>query len=130
VKSREIIETTPIENATELVEKVAQALQNAMSHDPPNLNSLQMVLSGALIPQVHEGVPQIITTFITVEDAEKKFKKEHLQKLKESLTVFLDLANKSVQYNRKHVKEEHKPLQAQFDKGLTTLQDLFSKTMK
>eukprot|EP01080_Neovahlkampfia_damariscottae_P008171 gene8171-12631_t len=130
VTSRQEIITTPIENATELVEKVTLALKTAISQDPPNLNSLQMVMSGALIPQVHEGVPQIIQTFITAEGASKLYKKEHVQKLKECLSVFLDLANKSVQYNGKHVKEEHKPLQIQFEKGLKTLEELFSKTLK
>ena len=89
-----------------------------------------MVMSGALIPQVHEGVPQIITTFITAEGASKLYKKEHVKHLKDCLGVFLDLANKSVQYNGKHVKEEHKPLQVQFEKGLKTLEELFSKTLK
>lgn len=123
IKKDEIV-STPIENAIDLIVKTNQKLNDVVYSDPLNLNQLRMLVSGAVIPQVNEGIPSIIKAFFG--DSKTVSKKEHVEKLKTSFVLFLDLAKKAIEANKLYAKDEKMiMLQEEFEKGHNNLSELF-----
>jgi len=117
---------TPIENAMEIIDTSFARLESEISKDLPNINNLQMTLSGTIIPQVNEGIPSITRTFLA-EGADEKFGKPNVDKLKNKLKEFLHYAFKGIIISNKMASKEQKPLQAQFVKGFDVLENLFKQ---
>jgi hypothetical protein len=118
------VELTPIQNAIEIVSSSIDKLDAQVVIDPPDVNSLHMVLSGSIIPQVNEGIPQIINLFLKDPEPHKK---EDIEILKSRMRDFLKSAGKGLEISRKNSKPTQMPLHEKFEEGFATLYELFGK---
>jgi len=117
VTSKKEVIVTPIECAIELIQSIILKYQVILASETPNVNSMQMTMTGTLIPSVHEGLSVIIKTFFVTG-----FKKEHQTMLKKEIQSFLDLANKALIYHK--ALEEYAKLHEQFEGGYQKLTNL------
>lgn len=122
ILSKEEIILTPVENASEIIEFSIEKLLSATSKDPVDVNALHLVLSGTLIPQVNEGLPQIVRAFFG-PDKDNKFDKKHIMILKKLLIKLLICAKEGVNKSNIHSKEVQRPLHKQIELGFKSLCD-------
>ncbi|KAL0485422.1 hypothetical protein AKO1_011753 [Acrasis kona] len=118
------VEMSPIQNSIEIVESSIEKLDQQSSVIPPDVNSLQMVLSGTLIPQVNEGIPSLVNLFLADEKLEGN---EELNLMKIRMVEFLKSAGKCLEISRKNCRPNQLPLHEKFEEGFVILYNLFSK---
>jgi len=127
VSKKTIIELSPIEYAIQTVEKSLQKLQAESSKDPPEMNSLHLVLMGTVIPTVNEGVPAIVKAFMGDEGASEKWDSQRLEELKHCLKSFLNLNAKAIIVSSQHKTKKMSGLHNQFVIGYGELYELITK---
>jgi hypothetical protein len=126
--AKEEVILTPVENAIEIIDSSIERLSSVINRDPIDINALHLVLSGTLIPQVNEGIPQIVRSFLGQN--ESKFDEKHIKTLKTRLAKFLTCAQEGLRKSAIHSKEPQKPLHLQFEKGYANLKQLIPETDK
>lgn len=126
IQKEEIVQT-PIENAIEIIDVSIDKLIAATNKNPIDVNALHLVLSGTLIPQVHEGIPQIVKAFLGNESA---FDQKYIAVLRSRLAKFLSVCMEGIRKSAVHSKDAQKPLHNQFEKGYIVLSDLIASHMK
>jgi hypothetical protein len=128
IVSKDEIVLSPIENAIEIIDVSIEKMQVASNKTPVDINALHLVLSGTLIPQVNEGIPQIVKSFLGASNLNFDQKQSGL--LKNRLVKFLNIASEAIRKSAAHSKEAQRPLHNQFDKGYLILSDLITQHIK
>lgn len=126
ILKKEIIELSPIEYAIQTVDKSLQKLQDESSKDPPEMNSLHLVLMGTVIPTVNEGVPAIVKAFLGNPEDASKWPEVHINQLKQSLKSFLNLNSEAIIVSSQHKTKKQAPLHLQFVSGYRDLYNLIT----
>jgi hypothetical protein len=123
-ESDEII--TPVENAIEIIQSSIDRIENSIRINPEKIeiNNLHMILSGTVIPQVNEGIPQIIRTFLG-KDSNDKFDKNLIDILNSKVLELFNLSSIAIDISDKIKSIEHIPLQEKFNEGYQILLNIY-----
>eukprot|EP00028_Trichosphaerium_sp_Am-I-7-wt_P002477 CAMPEP_0168523688 /NCGR_PEP_ID=MMETSP0405-20121227/10147_1 /TAXON_ID=498012 /ORGANISM="Trichosphaerium sp, Strain Am-I-7 wt" /LENGTH=283 /DNA_ID=CAMNT_0008545639 /DNA_START=452 /DNA_END=1303 /DNA_ORIENTATION=+ len=125
-KTTEVI-LGPLEAAAEQLEAKNASIQEQVDMQPPNIKTLQIVLSGILTPQVQAGPIEIANTFLANTS---EYDPAQIQRLKDNFIILLELCERCIFINRNLFPHYSAPQyntlvqqQEHFKSGLQTIKD-------
>lgn len=123
IKDVKTLELSPIETATEVIAKKAQALQAELTRTPVNTKTLQRELQGTLLLQVNAGPAAVATEFLEGPIADVS-KPEHKAKLSQTFVHFVKYLAEGVSANNSLITVEQLTLQRELVNGYFRLKTL------
>ncbi|KAL9650827.1 hypothetical protein ABK040_001877 [Willaertia magna] len=91
-----------------------------------DIGQLHLVLSGVVIPQVNEGIPHIVNSFLGPEEVHK-YDSNDVNKLKEVCIDFLRACYKAILISNEYSNDNQRPLHLKFEEGYATLVQVFQR---
>ena len=126
IKNVQTVELTPIETATELIIKKAQAMRAELTRSPVNTKTLQRELQGTLLLQVNAGPAAIASEFLAGPAAASS-SEAHKKKLSEAFIAFITNLAEGVSANNALITVEQLTLQRELVNGYFRLKALVCK---
>jgi hypothetical protein len=92
--------------------------------DPPDIQTLMLVLQGAVRASVNGGPMEIVKTFL---GSKHLYPAEHVNKLNMQCHNFLRLCESAIKLEAALIKPEHKDFHSEIEKGYCDTKDFFDK---
>lgn len=115
IVSKEDIVLSPIESAIENLRERSDAVTAEMQSNPPNINRLQQIIQGSVVPTVNEGPLGICNDFLAADKVDQ-FDPNHILDLKENLSRLIKQCGFAIKLLARLITDESKPLQDVFEK--------------
>lgn len=115
---------TPIESALEDIEERNRILEDSLVADPPDVQTLMLVLQGAVRASVNGGPMDIVKTFL---GSKHLYPAVHVNKLNMQCHNFLRLCGLAVKLQAEHISPEQRKLHSEIEKGYYDTKDFFEK---
>lgn len=122
VVDREEIVQSPLEVSIEAIKERSSKLLMALSANPPNPKSLQIVLQGSVRLQVNSGPLEIAHTFLRKEVI-LNYPQNLIDELRAEFIKFVDQCRKAVVLNRSLIKEDQVEYQKDLEIGCQDLEE-------
>lgn len=119
ITSKQEINLTPIENSIETIEMRCDQLLSEMRTNPPNTKTLQNVLQGSLLIQVHVGPRKICEEFLGSNAS--LFPVDQVDRLRQSLREFLKNCEDAVTLNKSIIGPDQVKFHTELEAGLKDL---------
>jgi len=123
VKKQEI-NLTPIENSIETIESRTDMLLSELRTAPPNAKTLQNVLQGSVLLQVHVGPKKICEDFL---GNPKEYPPEQIETLKHDMREFVKACDDAVTLNKTLIGNELLQFHYELEQGLKELKSIVTK---
>jgi hypothetical protein len=110
-----------IENSLELIGNKTEILRQELLH--PSAKTLQLVLQGSVLAQVHAGPTQICKTFLSKPDV-KKYNQGSTEKLRRNLQEFLDVCGEALSKNRELITPTQLSFHQELEEGYKKVREV------
>eukprot|EP01114_Cavostelium_apophysatum_P003911 TRINITY_DN1404_c0_g1_i1.p1 TRINITY_DN1404_c0_g1~~TRINITY_DN1404_c0_g1_i1.p1 ORF type:complete len:1840 (+),score=629.05 TRINITY_DN1404_c0_g1_i1:76-5595(+) len=124
VVNKQEINLTPIENSIETIESRTDMLLSELRQVPPNGKTLQNVLQGSVLLQVHVGPKKICEDFL---GNPKDYPPEQIETLKVHMKDFVKVCEDAVALNRTLIGTDLLQFHMELEQGLKELKGFTSK---